>query len=208
MIIVSTPDPEAAIPFNLESTIVPVASGQTATAQRQQQLYLVDKEGNVDFPVLGTLNFGGKTKTEVVADLKMRLAKFIKGAIINMRIMNYKITVQGEVNKPGSYTINSERVTLPEALSLAGDLTIYGKRENIIVVREVNGKKSFNKIDITKADFINSPFYYLSQNDLLYVEPNKARANSASFNQNTGVWISIASLASSVIFSILLINKN
>lgn len=128
--------------------------------------------------------------------------------IVNIRIMNYKITVQGEVAKPGSYTMSSERITLPEALSLAGDLTIYGKRDNIILVRETNGKKSYNRVDITKADFINSPFYYLSQNDLIYVEPNKAKANSSTFNQNTSVWISIASLVSSAVLSILLINKN
>ena len=126
-----------------------------------------------------------------------------------MRIINFKVTVQGEVTKPGSFTIASERITLPEALSLAGDLTIYGKRDNIILVREVNNKKTFNRIDITKADFINSPYYYLSQNDLLYVEPNKAKANTSTvFNQNGPIWIAIASLLSSVVLSIFIINKN
>ncbi len=208
MIIVSTPDPEAADPFNLVTTIVPSVIGQTGVAQRQQQLYLVDKNGMVDFPVLGALKFGGKTKTEIVQILKEGLNKYIKNAIVNIRIMNYKVTVQGEVTKPGSYPINSERVTLLEALSLAGDLTIFGKRDNIIVIREVDGKKSFSRVDITKADFINSPYYYLSQNDLVYVEPNGAKTNSSTFNQNTSVWIAIASLVSSAIFSVLLINKN
>lgn len=208
MIIVSTPDPEAAVPFNLETTIVPSVIGQNGVAQRQQQLYLVDKNGMVDFPVLGALKFGGKTKIEIVQMLKDGLSKYVKNAIVNLRIMNYKVSVQGEVNKPGIYPINSERVTLMEALSLAGDLTIYGKRNNIIVIREVDGKKSFSRVDITKADFINSPYYYLSQNDLVYIEPNGAKTNSATFNQNTAVWIAIASLVSSAIFSILLINKN
>ncbi|MEO8235950.1 MAG: polysaccharide biosynthesis/export family protein [Flavobacterium sp.] len=208
LIIVSAPDAEAAAPFNLEVANVSAVNGQASLAQRQQQLYLVDKDGMVEFPVLGSLLFGGKTKSEIVTLLKEKLKLYVKNAIVNMRIMNYKVSVQGEVVKPGSYPINSERITLPEALSLAGDLTIYGKRDGIIIVREVNGKKTFNKVDITKADFINSPYYYLSQNDLVYVEPNKARSNSSTFNQNTSVWIAIASLASSILFSILIINKN
>lgn len=208
MIIVSAPDQEAAAPFNLTTENIPTVIGQANIAQRQQQLYLVDKNGVIDFPVLGSLNVGGVTKTEVVKLLKDKLLQYVKNPIVNMRIMNYKITVYGEVVKPGSYPISSERITITEALSMAGDLTIYGKRNNIIVVREINGKKTVGRVDITKADFINSPFYYLSQNDLVYVEPNKAKSSSSTFNQNTSVWIAIASLVSSAIFSILLINKN
>ena len=208
LIIVSAPDPEAAAPFNLTTENIPTVIGQAGVAQRQQQLYLVDKNGAIDFPVLGQLQLGGLTKTDVVKQLKDKLAQYVKNPIVNIRIMNYKITVQGEVTRPGSYPITSERVTLTEALSMAGDLTIYGKRNNIIVVREIQGKKSIGRVDITKADFINSPYYYLSQNDLVYVEPNGPKASSSTFNQNTTVWISVASLVSSAIFSILLINKN
>lgn len=209
MIVVSTPDPEAAAPFNLETISVPTALGQTNQAQRQQQLYLVDTNGVIQFPVLGEIKVGEQTKSEVINVIKGKLKKYINDAIVNMRIVNFKVTVQGEVARPGSFTIASERLTLPEALSLAGDLTIYGKRDNIILVREVNNKKTFNKIDITKADFINSPYYYLSQNDLIYVEPNKAKSRTASgFNQNAPIWIAVASLVSSAVLSILLINKN
>jgi polysaccharide biosynthesis/export protein len=208
LIIVSAPDQEAAAPFNLTTENIPTVIGQAGMAQRQQQLYLVDKNGAIDFPVLGQIQIGGLTKTEVVKQLKDKLALYIKNPIVNIRIMNYKITVQGEVTKPGSYPINSERVTLVEALGMAGDLTIYGKRNNIVVVRETQGKKTVGRVDLTKADFINSPYYYLSQNDLVYVEPNKAKSSSSTFNQNTTVWISIASLVSSAVFSILLINKN
>ena len=209
MIVVSAPDAEAAAPFNLEAISVPTAIGQTTQGQRQQQLYLVDANGLIQFPVLGEINVIGQTKTEIVTLLKNKLKYAIKEPIINMRIVNFKVTVQGEVTKPGSFTIASERVTLPEALSLAGDLTIFGKRDNIILVREVNNKKTFNRIDITKADFIRSPYYYLSQNDLIYVEPNKAKANtSAVFNQNGTIWIALASLISSVVLSIFIINKN
>lgn len=208
LIVVSTPDPEAAAPFNLETISSPTAIGQTVQGQKQQQLYLVDAEGLIQFPVLGEIKTGGQTKSEVINVIKNKLNKYINNAIVNMRIINFKVTVQGEVAKPGSFTIASERITLPEALSLAGDLTIYGKRNNIILVREVNNKKTFNRIDITKADFINSPYYYLSQNDLLYVEPNKAKSNtSTGFNQNIPIWISVASLISSAVLSLLLINK-
>ena len=111
--------------------------------------------------------------------------------------------MQGEVNVPGSYAVDSERITLIEALSKAGDLTIYGKRNNVLIIREKDGVKTFNKVDITKADFVNSPFYYLTQNDVIYVEPNKARINAASVGPNTGVIISVTSLIITLITLIL-----
>jgi polysaccharide biosynthesis/export protein len=208
MIYVSTPDSEAAAPFNLESTLVPSAIGQANTAQRQQQLYLVDNKGIVNFPVLGELKISGLTKTELITTLKSKLKNYVKDAMVTVRIMNFKVTVQGEVNKPGSYSISGERITLPEAIGLAGDMTIYGRRNNVIVIRETDGKKAFQRIDMTNSEFINSPYYYLIQNDMVYVEPNEAKSNTASvFNQNIPVWISIASLVSSAVFSIILINK-
>lgn len=208
MIIVSAQDPEAAAPFNLELITAPTAVGQNIPAQRQQQLYLVDANGMLQFPVLGDIKVSGQTKSEVVALLKQKLKYAIKDPIINMRIVNFKVTVQGEVTRPGSFTIVSERVTLPEALSLAGDLTIFGKRNNIVLVREINNKKSFNRIDITKADFINSPFYYLSQNDLIYVEPNNAKSStSTGFFQTGSIWIAIASLVSSIVLTVVLSKK-
>lgn len=204
LIIVSAEDPEAAAPFNLELVNLPTVVGQAnAVGQKQHQLYLVDSNAEIDFPVIGKLKVGGKTKEEFTNTLKEKIKKYVNNPIINIRIMNYKVSVQGEVARPGSYNINSERITLPEALSLAGDLTIYGKRNNIIVVREQDGKKTIGRVDLTKSDFINSPFYYLSQNDLIYVEPNNAKANSSTFNQNIPVWISL----SSVLISLVLLFK-
>ena len=204
LIIVSAEDPEAAAPFNLELVNLPTVIGQAnAVGQKQHQLYLVDNNAEIDFPVLGKLKVGGKSKEEFTNTLKEKIKKYVNNPIVNVRIMNYKVSVQGEVTRPGSYTINSERITLPEALSLAGDLTIYGKRNNIVVVREKNGKKTIGRVDLTKSDFINSPFYYLSQNDLVYVEPNNAKANSSTFNQNIPVWISL----SSVLISLVLLFK-
>jgi polysaccharide biosynthesis/export protein len=195
MIIVSAEDPEIALPFNLSIIATQNDSNlQAATGQRTIQSYLVDKSGNIEFPVLGKLQIGGLTRTELLQFLKEKISVYIKNPIINMRIMNFKISMQGEVNIPGTYSIASERVTLIEALSMAKDMTIYGKRDNILVIREVNGVKSYNRVDITKADFINSPFYYLAQNDVVYIEPNRTKVNASAVGPNTSVIISAVSI--------------
>jgi polysaccharide export outer membrane protein len=200
MIIVSADDPETAIPFNLSSVSVPSAYNMMATrGQETMQSYLVNANGMIDFPVLGKLNVAGLTRSEVLQLFQDKISKYIKNPIINLRIMNFKVSVQGEVTSPGTYSVSSERITLIEALSMAKDLTIYGKRDNILVIREVNGVKSYNRVDITKADFIHSPFYYLTQNDVVYVEPNKTRINGAAVGTNTGVIISVSSLLITVI---------
>ena len=202
MIIVSADDPETAIPFNLSTISVPSAiNGRTINARGQESLqsYLVDASGSIDFPVLGKLQVGGLSRSELMQLLEGKISKYIKNPIINIRLMNFKVSVQGEVNLPGTYPVSSDRVTLIEALSMAKDLTIYGKRDNILIIMEVNGVKSYNRVDITKADFINSPFYYLAQNDVVYVEPNKTRVNGAAVGANTGVIISVTSLLITVI---------
>ncbi|NRT13286.1 polysaccharide biosynthesis/export family protein [Flavobacterium sp. 14A] len=203
-IIVSAEDQEIAAPFNLKSIRMASTSNvSAASGQESMQLYLVDAKGAIDFPVLGKLQVGGLSRTEVLRMFKEKIGLYIKNPIINFRIANFKVSVQGEVNAPGSYTINSERITLIEALALGKDLTIYGKRDNLLIIREVNGVKSFNRVDITKADFINSPFYYLAQNDVVYVEPNKTRTNASAVGPNTGVLISITSLLITLVTLIL-----
>ncbi|MNE62735.1 Polysaccharide biosynthesis/export protein [compost metagenome] len=157
-------------------------------------MYLVDANGMIDFPVLGSMKVGGLTRTEVLQMLKSKIAVYIKEPIINLRITNFKVSVQGEVGVPGTYNVTSERITLVEALSMARDLTIYGVRNNILVIREVDGVKSYNRVDITQSNFINSPFYYLAQNDVVYVEPNQNKINGAAVGPNTSVLISITSL--------------
>lgn len=200
MIIVSADDPETAMPFNLSTVSVATASSlNAARGQETMQSYLVDAGGTIDFPVLGKLKVGGKSRTELMQLLETKIAQYIKNPIINLRLVNFKVSVQGEVNLPGTYPVASDRVTLIEALTMARDLTIYGKRDNILVIREVDGVKSYNRVDITKADFIHSPFYYLAQNDVVYVEPNKTRINGAAVGANTGVIISITSLLITVI---------
>lgn len=194
MIIVSAQDPMAAQPFNLTTNLSVNPSNQAAGSQVQQQLYLVDSNGNIDFPAIGTIKAAGKSKEDLILDLKSKISKYVINPIINVRIMNYQIAIQGEVNRPDVYRIDSERISLPEAIAKAGDLTIYGKRDNILLIREQDGKKVTHRIDLTKSDFINSDFYYLKQNDIVYVEPSSVRVNSSVIGPNITVAISVVSL--------------
>lgn len=208
MIIVSAEDPEIAMPFNLKSmSMLSPGKQDIIRGQETMQVYIVDAAGTIDFPVLGKLKVSGLTRTEVIKMFQDKIGTFIKKPIINFRIVNFKVSVQGEVNLPGTYPIVSERITLIEALSMAKDLTIYGKRNNILIIREIDGVKSYNRVDITKADFINSPFYYLAQNDVVYVEPNKNKINGAAIGTNTGVIISITSILITLITLIITTTK-
>ncbi len=195
---VSTYDMEASAPFNL---LAPTQNIQTEgyTPGRQAQGYLVSNDGTIEYPVLGTLQVGGMTRAELLEDLKTRISAYVKDPIINIRITNFKVTVLGEVTRPGAYFVNDERITLLEALGNAGDMTIFGKRDDILILREQNGIKTYAKVDITKSDFLNSPYYYLQQNDVVYVGQNNAQVNSAAYNRNTSVYISIASVLVSLI---------
>lgn len=199
MITVSAPDPEVALPFNLPAAAVSSISSNVANSQLQYQLYLIDKNGTIEFPVLGSIKVGGLGREEALVVLKDKLKEYISNPIVNIRIMNYKISVGGEVTRPGSFNLVSERVTLMEAISMAGDLTIYGRRDNITVIRDNNGTKTINHVDITKSDFINSDFYYLSQNDVVYVEPNKTRINSSVVGPNVTATLTALSLVITVV---------
>jgi polysaccharide export outer membrane protein len=193
MINVASFDLEAAAPFNLLQPGRTLAD-MRSTANREIQGYIVNADGTIEFPVLGTVQAGGKTRQELVNHLKSEISAYLKDPIINIEIINYKITVLGEVNRPGTYTIREERITLLEALGYAGDLNIYGKRDNILVVREQNGTRTYSLVDITQSSFMESPFYYLLQNDVVYVQPNNAQVGGAAYNRNSSVYISIASV--------------
>lgn len=194
MIIVSAQNPLAAEAYNLTTNLTVDPNDQSGTARRQQQLYLVDSEGYIDFPVLGRLQIGGKTKEQVSDEMHALIAKDIKDAVINIRLMNYKVTVMGEVNRPGVHKINSERITLPEALSLSGDLTKYGKRDNILITRETTDGITTQRVDLTSTDFMQSDYFYLKQNDIVYVEPNKTRVNSSGVGPNISIYLTVISL--------------
>lgn len=200
LIIVSSSEPEAAMPYNLNTYITSsAASSESVGGNNRFQTYLIDNDGNISFPVIGKLKMGGLKKSAAVALLETELAKYIKDPIILMRISNYKFSVMGEVARPGVYASDTERTTLPEALSRAGDLTIFGNRKEILVIRENNGVKTHNFVDITSSEFINSPFYYVDQNDVIYVKPNRTRVNASAVGPNIGIGISVISLALTLI---------
>lgn len=203
IITVSSFDMEAVLPFNL---LMPARNMEQQTGansrNRDMQGYLVSAEGTIEFPVLGTMEVAGLTRSELIKKLKEDISKYVKDPIVNVTISNYKVTVLGEVNQPGTFTIPDERITLLEAIGRAGDLTIYGKRENILILREKDGVKEYKKIDITKSEFLDSDYYYLKQNDVVYVEPNNAQVNAAAYNRNSSVYISIASVLISLILLI------
>lgn len=194
-ITVSAADPEIAAPFNGTSGAPQSANnGEAGAGQGALQMYLVDSSGHIEFPVLGRMKVSGLSRSELLNLFQQKIGAYIKNPMVFLRVANFKVSLQGEVNAPGTYTIASERVTLIEALSMAKDLTIYGKRTNILIIREIDGVKSFNRVDITKAGFINSPFYYLSQNDVVYVEPNQNRINGAAVGPSTSIIFSITSI--------------
>ena len=184
--------------FNLPVVSTLLTKG--GIGQLDYQSYLIDNLGFIEYPILGKIKVAGLTKSELINYLKQQFKPYLKSdPIININILNYRISVTGEVARPGTFIVSSERISLPETLALAGDLTIFGKRSNIIVLRDINGVKTINKIDITKTDFINSEFYYLTQNDVIYVEPNKTRVNASAIGPNASIIISGLSLLITVV---------
>lgn len=203
---VSNLDPDAVRAFNLP-TVTYSINPSSATGVATMQTYLVDKNGNIEFPVLGTLAIAGLTRLEATALIKDKLSEYLTDPIVTIRLVNFNITVLGSVNNPGTFTIQDEKVSLTEALGLAGDLSIYGNRKNILLIREVDGKKKFAEFDLTSAKVLASKNYYLAQNDVIYVQPNRAQMNSSKANPNNGVIISaVATLAT--IATIIISNSN
>ncbi|MDR0574920.1 MAG: polysaccharide biosynthesis/export family protein [Tannerella sp.] len=206
-IMVNSQASEAALPFNM-----PMANyyvGGDAYGQQRMLGYLVDKNGDIDFPVLGKINVEGLTRNALRELIKEKLIEggLLKDPIVTVHFLNFKVSVIGEVTQPGSFNVSGERITLLEALSMAGDLTIYGCRDRVAVIREAKGKRTILYHDLASVEIFKSPCYYLQQNDIVYVEPNKRRVQQSNINQNNsvGVWLSIVSVlltATSVIVSV------
>jgi hypothetical protein len=178
-IIVSCDDLESALPFNTPM----IGLGRevnTTTTQQIPRGYLVDKNGEIDFPVLGKIKVVGISRNDLAELLKEKLSVYLKNPIVTIQFQNFKVTILGEVKNPGSYKVASERVSILDALGMAGDLGINGKRKNVLVMREQGDEKIFTRIDLTSSEFIDSPFFYLQQNDVVYVEPNKGRIAGGS----------------------------
>ncbi len=199
-IIVMGMDAETVKPFNLPAQNITNSLGGGYSQGIQTPIgYLVDVNGNIDFPVIGQIKTAGLTRSAMIDSLKLKLKPYLSNATILIRILNFKVTVLGEVKTPGTFTIPNERVTLPEALGIAGDLLITGKRKNVMVIRDTEGKKTEHRIDLTSKDLFSSPVYYLNQNDVVYVEPNRPKINSSVINQvNAAIIISAASLITAV----------
>jgi polysaccharide biosynthesis/export protein len=209
-ITVSTSDGDAAAPFNM-TVNTPLTQGQRSTySQPLLQSYLVDNEGNIDFPKVGTVHLGGLTKSQaekVIYDKIIPYMSELEKPIVTVRMSNYKISVLGEVTRPGMYSVSNEKISILEALAQAGDLTIYGVRTNVKLIREdATGKKSIHVLNLNDASLINSPYYYLQQNDIVYVEPNKVKAQNSSVGSMTTLWFSATSILislTSLLYNIL-----
>ena len=208
-IMVNSRDPELALPFNMP--MVSYQLGSNTGGQQRVLGYLVDTNGNIDFPILGEIHVEGLTRMQLTELIKNKLIEgdLIKDPIVTVQFLNFKISVMGEVGRPGSFTISGDRITLLEALSMAGDLTIYGRRDRVAVIREKDGKRMILMHDLRSSDIFNSPCYYLQQNDIVYVEPNKAKAGQSEINQNksVGVWLSAASILVSIASLIVTLTK-
>lgn len=208
-ITVNTSDPEAAIPFNLTVATPITVNNKNLTTQPALQQYLVDNNGNVEFPVLGTLHLGGLTKGQAENLIKEKLRTYIKeDPIVNVRMANYKISVMGEVAHPGAFTITNEKVNIMEALAMAGDMTVYGQRDNVKLLREdAQGQRTIIPLDLNDAEIIFSPYYYLQQNDVIYVTPNKTKAKNAGISNSTTIWFSVVGTLVSLVSLIVTIAK-
>lgn len=198
-ITVSAEELKAVIPFNLPA-VTYSASTSAVVGTPKQQSYLVDSKGEIDFPVLGKIKIGGLSREEAIQFFKEKLdPTFVKDPSINIRITNFKISILGDVKNPGMFNIPNERITFLEALALAGDINISGRRDQIKVTREVDGQKKKFLIDMKSNLLYTSPVYYLQQNDIIYVEPNYAKIQSASSNSNTSLFISITGLLLTIV---------
>ena len=212
-IVVSHRDPELAAMFNLSNASYQAGAETRTTGSSTYRLlgYSVDPNGDIDFPIVGKIHVAGMNRWEVAETVKNELSSrnLLRDAVVTVEFMNFQISVLGEVARPGTYNITGDKINLMQALSLAGDMTIFGRRDNIQVTREENGKRHIYVVDIRNSDVYNSPSYYLRQNDIIYVEPNKVRAGQSTVNENNfrsvSFWASLSSTVLSIVNMIILI---
>lgn len=207
VIVVSAKDLDVVKPFNQNYSSGEIiqnaqpggnmpSSGQTVIAG---PTYIVAGDGTIDFPVIGNLSTTGKTMEEFKQELRNRITRYIINPTVSMRLANYKVTVLGEVNKPGQYIITDGQSTFLNALGLAGDLTMYGKRDDVLLVRSVNGEITKARLNLLDAGFINSPYYHLKQGDVIYVSANTTKEKTARLDPNAGLYIGVASIVVTIL---------
>lgn len=204
-ILVNSQDSRLTNLFNLPIISQQVGVENSSSASRGLSGYTVDTNGDIDFPVLGKIHVQGMTREQIAEKIKSELTAqdLVKDPVVTVKFMNLTVSVMGEVNNPGRYSIDKDEVTILDALSMAGDLTIYGKREKVMVLRKENGKQRVYGVNLCSADHVyTSPVYYLKQNDVVYVEPNDTKARQSTVNGNTvrstSFWISLASLMTTI----------
>ena len=209
-ITVTTVNPEAAVPFNLTIPTVVNQERRSTYSQPTLQSYLVDNEGCIDFPIVGIIKVGGLTKSDSEQLILSKIKPYLnenERPVVTVRMTNYKISVLGEVAKPGMFTVDNEKINILEALAKAGDLTIYGVRTNVKLIREdETGKKQIYTLNLNDASLVSSPYYYLQQNDIVYVEPNKVKSRNSNVGTTTGLWLTGTSILislASLLYSIL-----
>lgn len=209
-ITVSATNDVAAVPFNMTVPTPYTVNARSSYSQAMLQTYLVDNEGKINFPIVGELHVGGLTKSEAENMIRAKIMPYMSEAenpIVTVRMTGYQISVIGEVSRPGTFTVSREKITVLEALAQAGDLTIYGVRNNVQLIREDSeGRKSIHFLNLNDANLINSPYYYMQQNDVLYVTPNKVKAQNSSVGSMTTLWFSATSILislTSLLYNIL-----
>ena len=209
-ITVSTTNDEAAVPFNLTVPTPQSVNSRSSYSQAMLQTYLVDNSGNITYPIIGEIHVGGLTKSEAEEMIREKIKVYMaetENPIVTVRMTGYQISVIGEVARPGTFTVSREKITVLEALAQAGDLTIYGMRNNVQLIREdADGKKAIYFLNLNDANLINSPYYYLQQNDVIYVTPNKVKAQNSSVGSMTSLWFSATSILislTSLLYNIL-----
>ncbi len=208
-ITVTSLSPQATAHFNL-----PLANPATqekvsdkVTTQPQQQTYIVDADGNILFPQLGVLHVAGMTTSEINKMLTEKISEQVTDPIVRTELINFKVNVIGEVKEPRQVLVRSQRFSVLDALASAGDLTEFGKRSNVLVIREIDGEKHYARLNLGDSHVTSSPYFYLKQNDVVYVEPNKIRQDNSSYNQNNAFKLSVVSTivsAASVIASLVI----
>ena len=208
-IVVSGPDKTVTAPYNLTLSEMTGTGGGYSTNPEQATLsYLVDSEGNIDFPILGRIHVEGMTRNQLVNYLRDEIGKDVKDPVVYVSFKNYKITVLGEVRNPGTYTMDSEKINILQALGKAGDLNLTAQREGILLIREVDGRQKHYTIDLKSSELLQSPYFYLQQNDVIYVPASASRVATAT--TATGIWsiiLSSVTTALAVISMIITISK-
>ena len=201
-ITVSTTDPEAASPFNLTVSKPISITGNLSAGANSLQSYLVDNDGYIEYPIIGKVHVGGLTKNECQDFIRGKIKPFLaetENPIVTVRMSSYRVTIIGEVNRPCVIPVETEKMSILEALAQAGDLTIYGKRDNIMLIREnADGQKTTHRLNLNDAGIINSPYYYLQQNDVIYVEPNSVKAQNSAIGSSTTIWFSFIGIVTSI----------